>query len=76
MDRLGKIKINMIRRAYIDGHPNRARLAAQLGTNWDTVAKYFKEFRKIEQDFPKKLSDFNFFLPRGNKIPNLTCYNE
>ncbi|MES2112407.1 MAG: IS630 family transposase [Bacteroidota bacterium] len=76
MDRLGKIKINIIRRAYIAGHPNRARLAAQLGTNWDTVAKYFKEFQKIEQDFPKKLKDFNFFLPRGNKVPKLTYYNE
>jgi transposase len=64
MDRLPRTKINVIRRHFLKGEVNGAKIAGELGIQRDTVYKYFKEFKEIGRLYPNKLKDFTFDLPK------------
>ncbi len=65
---LEKAKFNVLRREYIKGHFNHAWMEGQLHISKNTVTKYVKECREIEQRYPNRLKDFSFRLPKAPVI--------
>jgi hypothetical protein len=65
---LDKAKFNVIRREYMKGHFNHVWMEGQLHISKNTVTKYVKECREIEQRYLNRLKDFSFRLPKTKMI--------
>ncbi|MES2112406.1 MAG: IS630 family transposase [Bacteroidota bacterium] len=62
-DKLDRTIINALRRYYISGELTPVEIQETLNISDTVFYKYFKIFREIEQQRPKRLKDVNFFLP-------------
>ncbi len=57
-------KKDFIRRRYIAGQLSVSQLAVALGLQRATIRFYINEFKKIEEQYPEKLGDFDFFISK------------
>lgn len=57
-------KIFAIRHDFIAGQSDSKLLAEKVGLCMTTVNKYRKEFREIQKQYPDKLANFKFRLPK------------
>lgn len=55
-------KKDFIRKRYIAGQISVPQMAIALGLQRASVRFYINEFVKIEEQFPEKLGDFNFYI--------------
>jgi hypothetical protein len=61
-----------MRNAFIKGEFRSHLLARELKVSSITVWRYFKEFERIKEDYPDRLTDLDFYIPEdgaSDKIP-------
>ncbi len=57
------LKVNALRRLFIQGPFNRLQTSKKLKISRNTLKKYVDEFEAIKKHYPDKLADVDFFMP-------------
>jgi hypothetical protein len=60
---ISQVKMNAMRRRFIDGNFCAHKLAIELNLSTITTWRYGKEFERILAKYPERLADMNFYLP-------------
>jgi hypothetical protein len=60
-------KVNTIRKLFIQGKFNQLKLSRDLGMSRTTIKNYVAEFKVIQEYYPDKLKNMQFFLKRITK---------
>jgi transposase len=60
---ISKVKMNIMRRLFIEGRLNTHQVAHDLKISTITSWRYFKEFERIRAEYPERLKDMDFYLP-------------
>ncbi|GAB3909997.1 IS630 family transposase [Mucilaginibacter boryungensis] len=72
-----KVKLNIIRKRFIQGTLQIANTAIDLKVSRSTVTKYSERYKIIKKHFPEKLHDMNFYMPNEPKSHRPSpVYNE
>jgi hypothetical protein len=69
-------KVTALRNKFIEGNFHGTQLATKLHIARHTVWKYQKEFEKIQAQYPDKLTDYSFFIPKSKEHRPTPMYEE
>jgi transposase len=70
-----RAKKDFIRRRYIAGQLSVVQMAEALKLQRATIRFYIDEFKRIEEQFPEKLNDFDFFIGK-EKVSAVTTWHK